>query len=642
MSFDGPWNRPPGEPRDDADRRGVVPDLRPDRRRQTGVTIALVVLIAALTLVNVLLPFGSSRAVIPYSQFLRLVDQGRVQSVSISSTDVSGVYQTANGQQLFDATRPPQADDTALVPLLELKGVQFTGSQPSPIGSFITGFLLSWLLPFVLLAGLWALAFRRLGPGAGAMSFGRSRHKIYDRRDLRTTFADVAGVDEAVEELREVVDFLRRPERYARLGARIPKGVLLAGPPGTGKTLLARAVAGEAGVPFFYLSGSDFVELFVGLGAARVRELFEEAKAKAPCLVFIDELDTIGKARGGAGPAAVGGHDEREQTLTQLLSRDGRLRLLARGDHHGGHQPAGGAGSRPCSVPGRFDRQIVVDRPDRRGRAAILAVHARRVRLAPDVDLGVVAARTPGFAGAELANVINEAALLAARRDKSAVGMPELEEAIDRVSMGLERRSRVITPEERRRVAYHELGHALVALASPHADPVHRVSIVPRGMAALGVTQQLPADDRYLISQPELEDRLAVMMGGRAGERLVFGELSSGAANDLQQATALARRMVEQFGMSSRVGPVAISTPATFLDQDGHLEARSPKLIAEAEEEMRAFLQQADERALSYLTERRPALDRLADVLLEREELEGSELERLLQEADSPAEPVHH
>ena len=642
MSFDGPWNRPPGEPRDDAGRRGVVPELPPpDRRRQTRVTIAFVVLIAALTLINVLLPFGSSRAVIPYSQFLHLVDQGRVQRISISSTDVSGVYQTANGQQLFDATRPPQVDDTALVPLLERKGVQFTGSQPSPIGSFITGFLLSWLLPFVLLAGLWALAFRRLGPGAGAMSFGRSRHKIYDRRDLRTTFADVAGVDEAVEELREVVDFLRRPERYARLGARIPKGVLLAGPPGTGKTLLARAVAGEASVPFFYLSGSDFVELFVGLGAARVRELFEEAKAKAPCLVFIDELDTIGKARGGAGPAAVGGHDEREQTLTQLLSEmDGfdssrGVIIMAATNRPEVLDPA-------LLRPGRFDRQVVVDRPDRRGRAAILAVHARRVRLAPDVDLEVVAARTPGFAGAELANVINEAALLAARRDKSAVGMAELEEAIDRVSMGLERRSRVITPEERRRVAYHELGHALVALASPHADPVHRVSIVPRGVAALGVTQQLPADDRYLISQPELEDRLAVMMGGRAGERLVFGELSSGAANDLQQATALARRMVEQFGMSSRVGPVAISTPATFLDQDGHLDARSPQLIAEAEEEIEG-VPAAGRRARPVLPEeRRPTLDRLADVLLEREELEGSELERLLQEADSAAEPVHH
>ncbi|MGZ6729566.1 MAG: ATP-dependent zinc metalloprotease FtsH [Gaiellaceae bacterium] len=611
----------------------------PDDKQRARVTIVFVALVAALTLLNILAALGPPRQVIPYSQFLSLVDHGRVQSVAISSTDVTGVYRSAAGPQLFATTRPPQAEDTSLVPLLEQKGVQFAGSQPSPIGSFFTNFVLSWLLPFFLIAGLWALAFRRFGPGAGAMNFGRSRHKIYDRKDLRTTFADVAGVDEAVEELREVVDFLRRPERYARLGARIPKGVLLAGPPGTGKTLLARAVAGEAGVPFFYLSGSDFVELFVGLGAARVRELFDEAKSKAPCLVFIDELDTIGKARGGVGPAALGGHDEREQTLTQLLSEmdgfdsSGGVIIMAATNRPEVLDPA-------LLRPGRFDRQIVVDRPDRRGREAILRVHARRVKLAPDVDLEVIAARTPGFAGAELANVINEAALLAARRGKATVGMAELDEAIDRVSMGLERRSRVISPEERRRVAYHELGHALVATACPRADPVHRVSIVPRGVAALGVTQQLPADDRYLISQPELEDRLAVMMGGRAAERVVFDELSSGAANDLQQATALARRMVEQFGMSAKVGPVAISTPSNFLEQDGQLEARSPHLISEAEEEMKALLQRADERAVYLLSERREALDRLADVLLEREVLEGAELRQLLEEAENVPEPA--
>jgi cell division protease FtsH len=601
------------------------------------VTAVFVALIVALTLLNLLLPVGPPSAAIPYSQFLTLVDQGRVKSVAISSTQVTGVYQAPGGPQPFQATRPPLADDTTLVPLLERKGVEFTGSQPGPLSGFLTNFVLTWLLPFLFFAGLWALAFRQLGPGVGAMNFGRSRHKIYDRRDLRTTFADVAGVDEAVEELREVVDFLRRPQRYARLGARIPKGVLLAGPPGTGKTLLARAVAGEAGVPFFYLSGSDFVELFVGLGAARVRELFQEAKEKAPCLVFIDEIDTIGKARGGAGLAAIGGHDEREQTLTQLLSEmdgfdsSGGVIIMAATNRPEVLDPA-------LLRPGRFDRQIVVDQPDRRGRAAILAVHARRVALAPDVDLEVVAARTPGFAGAELANVINEAALLAARRGKPAVGMAELEEAIDRVSMGLERRSRVMSPEERRRVAYHELGHALVAIGCPHADPVHRVSIVPRGVAALGVTQQLPADDRYLISQPELEDRLAVMMGGRAAERVVFEELSSGAANDLQQATALARRMVEQFGMSAKVGPVAISSGASFLEQDGRLEARSFRLIAEAEEEMKDLLRRADERAVSYLGERHAALDRLAAILLERESLDGVELRKLLEETEAVQE----
>jgi cell division protease FtsH len=615
---------------------GPTPGDGKQRARVTGMFAALVLV---LTLFNVLAALGPPRQAIAYSQFLTLVDQGRVKSVAVSPTDVTGVYRAGRGEVLFDATRPPLADDTTLVPLLERKGVQFTGSKPSPIGSLFSNFVLSWLLPFLFFAGLWALVLRRLGPGAGAMSFGRSRHKIYDRKDLRTTFADVAGVDEAVEELREVVDFLKRPERYSRLGARIPKGVLLAGPPGTGKTLLARAVAGEASVPFFYLSGSDFVELFVGLGAARVRELFEEAKSKAPCLVFIDELDTIGKVRGGAGPAAVTGHDEREQTLTQLLSEmdgfdsSGGVIIMAATNRPEVLDPA-------LLRPGRFDRQIVVDRPDRRGRAAILAVHARRVALAPDVDLDVVAARTPGFAGAELANVVNEAALLAVRRNKREVGMSELEAAIDRVSMGLERRSRVITPDERKRVAYHELGHALVAIGSPHADPVHRVSIVPRGVAALGVTQQLPADDRYLISQPELEDRLAVMMGGRAAERVVFGELSSGAANDLQQATALARRMVEQFGMSPKVGPVAISTTANFLEQDGRLEARSLRLIAEAEEETKELLRRADERAVSYLGERRTTLDRLANILLEREALEGPELKKLLEDAEAVPELV--
>jgi cell division protease FtsH len=615
---------------------GVPSPPPPNRRRQALATAAFAGLISLLILGNVLAAIGPGRAAIPYSQFISLVSQGRVSAVSISSADVTGTYQSPQGQQLFDATRPPQVDSTGLLPLLQSRGVQFTGSQPSALGSFVASFLLTWLLPFVLISGLWALAFRRLGPGGGAMTFGRPRHKVYDRRDLRTTFDDVAGVDEAVEELREVVDYLRRPERYARLGARIPKGVLLAGPPGSGKTLLARAVAGEANVPFFYMSGSDFVEMFVGLGAARVRELFEEAKQKAPCLVFIDEIDTIGKARGGAGPAVVGGHDEREQTLTQLLT-----------EMDGFDSSAGviimAATNRPEVLdpallrPGRFDRQIVIDRPDRRGRAAILAVHARRVRLAPDVDLDLVAARTPGFAGAELANVINEAALLAARRDKDAVGRNELEEAVDRVSMGLERRSRVLPPNERKRVAYHELGHALVATESPHADPVHRVSIIPRGMGALGVTQQLPADDRYLISQPELEDRMAVMMGGRAAERLVFGELSSGAASDLQQATGVARRMVEQFGMSDRIGPVTIATPSMFLEQDGQLEARSPELLSQAEEEMRAILKRADGRAFSILRERREELDRLADVLLEREVIEGKELERLLNETRTPA-----
>jgi cell division protease FtsH len=603
------------------------------------VTIALIALIAGLSFANLLVPLGPPPQPIPYSQFISLVAQGRVQQVVISQGQVTGEYRSSSGLQPFVATRPPQVNDSQLLPLLEREHVQFTGSQPSPLTGFLDNFILSWLLPLALMFALWGFAFRRFGAAGGAMSLGRSRHKVYDRRDLKTTFDDVAGVDEAVEELREVVDFLRRPERYAKLGARIPKGVLLVGPPGTGKTLLARAVAGEAGVPFFYLPGSSFVEMFVGLGAARVRDLFEEAKSKAPCLVFIDEIDTIGKSRAGAAAAAMGGHDEREQTLTQLLTE------------MDGFDPSAGviimaATNRPEVLdpallrPGRFDRQVVVDRPDRRGREAILRVHARRVRLAPDVDLGVIASRTPGFAGAELANVINEAALLAARRGHEAVAMEDLEEAVDRVSMGLERRSRVITPAERRRIAYHELGHALVALACPHADPVHRVSIVPRGVAALGVTQQLPAEDRYLLTQPELEDRLAVMMGGRAAERLVFGDISSGAQNDIEQATALARRMVEQFGMAEEIGPVAISSPQTFLGGEGEPQLRSPELIARAEHAIQQLVRRADERAQAVLGERREQLDRLAEILLERETIEGPELTRLLAETEEAAAPA--
>jgi cell division protease FtsH len=614
-----------------------LPGVPPGRERQAWTSAIFLALLTGFAVVQILLAVGGASREIDYSRFLQLAEQGRVVRVAISSEQMTGVYREGRKQVPFVTTRPPEADDRELVPLLRREGVDFTGSQPSPVGKLIGG-LVSWLLPLLVIVGLWALLMRRFSPGAGAMTFGRSRHKVYDRADLKTGFHDVAGVDEAVEELREVVDFLRNPDRYARIGARIPKGVLLVGPPGTGKTLLARAVAGEAGVPFFYLPGSSFVEMFVGVGAARVRELFEEAKSRAPCLIFIDEIDTIGKSRGGAASAQLGGHDEREQTLTQLLT-----------EMDGFDSSAGviimAATNRPEVLdpallrPGRFDRQIVVDRPDRRGRAAILRVHARRVRLAPDADLDVIAARTPGFAGAELANVINEAALLAGRRGKDAVGMAELEEAVDRVSMGLERRSRVITPAERERVAYHELGHALVALACPHADPVHRVSIVPRGVAALGVTQQLPAEDRYLITQPELEDRLAVMLGGRAAERLVFGTLSSGAQNDLQQATALARRMVEQFGMSERIGPVALSRPSGFfLDQDGWGDGQRMGFAAEADEEVRRLLRQADERAEEILRARRDPLERLARLLLERETLEGSELREALEREVGPQE----
>ncbi|MGZ6638352.1 MAG: ATP-dependent zinc metalloprotease FtsH [Solirubrobacteraceae bacterium] len=605
------------------------------RKRDRIVAVLVALFFALLVAGEFSLPFLLSRSPTPiaYSRFLDLVKAGKVQRVAISAQQVGGEYWIRRGTVSFVATRPPGVDDQALIRDLQAHHVEFTGVQPSGLGSFLRGLFLNWIVPLLLLFGLWGLLARRLGPSAGAMSFGRSQPKIYDRKDLRTSFVDVAGVDEAVEELREVVDFLKHPRRYQRLGGKIPKGVLLAGPPGTGKTLLARAVAGEADVPFFYIAGSSFVEMFVGLGAARVRDLFEQAKAKAPCIVFIDELDTIGKSRAGAASASIGGHDEREQTLNQLLTEmDGfdssvGVIIMAATNRPEVLDPA-------LLRPGRFDRQVVVDRPDRRGREAILRVHVRGVKLAPEVDLGVIAARTPGFAGAELANVVNEAALLAARRGKDAVGMAELEEAIDRVSIGLERRSRVLGERERERVAYHELGHALVALGCPHADPVHRVSIVPRGVGALGVTQQLPADDRYLITQPELEDRLAVMMGGRAAEKLVYGELSTGAQNDLQQATALARRMVEEFGMSDQVGPVALTQASLFLTGDGrYSEPLSPHLSSTVDAEVKRLLEYAEQRAQELLAERRGTLVELAKLLLEKETLEGQELRTALDSA---------
>ena len=424
--------------------------------------------------------------------------------------------------------------------------------------------LLFALLPFLLIGGLYYFFFIRrvrnqLGGGAGGpLSLGKNKAKLYDRTDLKTTFDDVAGVDEVETELQELVEYLRRPEKFARLGARIPKGVLLVGPPGTGKTLLARAVAGEAGVPFFYIAASEFIELFVGLGAARVRDLFKQARERAPAIVFIDEMDAIGQTRSGAAGYQVGSHSEQEQTLQQLLTE------------MDGFEPNSGviivaASNRPEVLdpallrPGRFDRLIQVNLPEVKGREEILRIHARSVKMGSDVDLKVIARRTPGFSGAQLANIINEAALLAARRNADAVTMRDLEDAIDRVVAGLERRSQVLSDHERRLVAFHELGHAVVALFVEHADPVHRVSIIPRGIGALGYTQQLPEEERYLMSEPELRDRIAVLLGGRAAEQIVFGFATTGAHDDLRKATEIARRMVMEFGMSEAVGPINVA-----------------------------------------------------------------------------------
>jgi cell division protease FtsH len=540
------------------------------------------------------------------------------------------------GPVTFVTTRIPAIDDSALLTDLESAKVEFSGRVET---TFWRDLIFGWVIPLGLMAGLWIFLMRRMGGGpTQALSFGRSKAKIYDRKELKTTFADVAGVDEAKAELVEVVDFLKTPKKYQRLGGRIPKGVLLVGPPGTGKTLLARAVAGEADVPFFFLSGSEFVEMFVGVGASRVRDLFEQAKEKAPCIVFIDELDAIGKTRAGS-TGFLSGHDEREQTLNQLLAEmDGfdsskGVIIMA-------------ATNRPEVLdaallrPGRFDRQVVVDKPDVNGREAILRVHARSVVLAPSVDLRVIAARTPGMAGADLANVINEAALHAARKGKNAVDMADLDEAIDRVIGGLERKSRVLSDKERDIVAHHEIGHALVASSLPNADPVHKVTIIPRGVAALGATYQLPLQDRYLLTRSELEDRIAVLLGGRTAEEVVYGEISTGAHNDLERATEMARLMVTQYGMSEHLGPVTYGggQQAAFLKGSGlPLEREYSEAIARViDDEIRAIIDRIYDRVRDLLSAKKKVLIDAAAELKQRETIEGDRLRELL--AGDPAE----
>jgi cell division protease FtsH len=593
---------------------------------------------------------------IPMSRFLALLREGKVERVSLTDQDIRGhlrpgslpappagprdrlrtLLGAEDSGTAFVTTRIPAMDDSALLRELEAAKVEFSGRIES---TFWRDLLLGWIIPLGLMAMLWVFLMRRMGGGpTQALSFGRSKAKIYDRKELKTTFADVAGVDEAKAELMEVVDFLRNPRKYQRLGGRIPKGVLLVGPPGTGKTLLARAVAGEADVPFFFLSGSEFVEMFVGVGAARVRDLFEQAKEKAPCIVFIDELDAIGKTRAGT-TGFMAGHDEREQTLNQLLAEmDGfdsskGVIIMA-------------ATNRPEVLDaallraGRFDRQVVVDKPDVRGREAILRVHAKNVKLAPAADLHVLAARTPGMAGADLANIINEAALLAARKGKDAVEMSDLEEAVDRVVGGLERKSRVLSDKERDIVAHHEIGHALVASSLPHADPVHKVTIIPRGVAALGATYQLPLEDRYLLTRSELEDRIAVLLGGRAAEEAVYGEISTGAHNDLERASEMARLMVTQYGMSEKLGPMAFGggQQALFLKGAGLPAERefSEETARAIDEETRAIIDRIYGRVRELVTERKSALVEAAAELKQKETLEGERLRQLL--AGQPVE----
>jgi cell division protease FtsH len=594
---------------------------------------------------------------ISYSEFRHLVETKGVEDLAISTDTITGNLTPAGIEDLAKERKKPDLPQTLekkfdkktpafstvrmadpdLVKLLEKNNIKYRAIQEN---TWLSS-LISWVLPFVLLIAIWIYFFRKIGSGAGGlMTVGKSKAKVYVQDETKVTFQDVAGVEEAEDELKEIIEFLKNPAKFQVLGGNLPKGVLLVGPPGTGKTLLARAVAGEAGVPFMSLSGSDFVEMFVGVGAARVRDLFATAQEKAPCIIFIDELDAIGKARGFS---PMGGPEERENTLNQMLSEmdgfDTRKGVIIMA-----------ATNRPEILdpalirPGRFDRHILVDRPSLKGREDILKIHSRNIKVSPEVNLNTLAARTPGMVGSDLANIVNEAALLAARKNKAAVEMDDFEEAIDRVVAGLEKRNRVMNPKEKEIVAYHETGHALVAEALPTTDKVHRVSIIPRGIGALGYTMQLPTEDRYLMTKTELEDRMAVMMGGRVAEELTFNEISTGAQNDLYRATDIARSMIREYGMSEKLGPITFERERRplFLEtmmppgSKDYSEATSQEI----DQEVAALVNRAHQRARDVLEKERPILEKAAKILLEKEVLEGEELRTILNNALSQEPPA--
>jgi len=572
--------------------------------------------------------FSAKVETIPYSQFKQDLAEGKVAQLTIDPENITGTL-TGPPSQEFTTVR---VNDPGLVQELDERKVSYSGRYQN---KFLSS-LLSWILPLGIMFLIWRYAMKKMGPGMGVMSFGKSKAKIFAESEIQVSFKDVAGIDEAKGELEEVVDFLSTPEKAQKLGGRIPKGVLLVGPPGTGKTLLAKAVAGEAKVPFFSISGSEFVEMFVGVGAARVRDLFSQAAAQAPCIIFIDELDALGKAR---GVNAMGGNDEREQTLNQLLvEMDGfdtnkGVIIMAATNRPEILDPA-------LLRPGRFDRQVLVDRPDINGREAILKIHSKNVVLGPEIDLRKIAGRTPGFVGADLANIINEAALLAARNNKENVEMVDFDEAIDRVVAGLQKKNRVMNAQEKEIVAFHESGHAIVAESVEHADPVHKISIIPRGIAALGYTQQQPTEDRYLMTRSELVDRLAVLLGGRVAEELVFQEISTGAQNDLQRASDIARAMVTEYGMSDRLGLVSYERPrqAMFLpDNFSSGKNYSEAKAAQIDEEVTRFIDEAHQRVRGILSERRAVLDDLARLLSEKESVQGDELREMLATATAGA-----
>ena len=564
--------------------------------------------------------------VIPYSRFLDLLKEDRVAEVAITQNQIQGRLMGEDGKpgEMFRTVRV----DPEISELLADRNVTFKGE----IESTFFRDLLSWIIPIAIFVGIWLFMMRRMtGQQSGFMALGKNKAKIYMEEELNVRFGDAAGVEEAKQELVEVIDFLKEPERFTRLGGKMPRGILLVGPPGTGKTLLARAVAGESGVPFFSMSGSEFVEMFVGVGAARVRDLFVQAKEKAPCIIFVDELDALGKAR-GVGMA--GGHDEREQTLNQLLvEMDGfdsqvGVILMAATNRPEILDPA-------LLRPGRFDRQVLVDRPDKQGREAILKVHVQNIQAAEDIDLAQIAGMTPGMVGADLANIVNEAALLAVRKGKDHVETAEFAEAVERIVAGLEKKNRLINPKEREIVAYHELGHALVALSLPGTDPVQKISIIPRGIAALGYTMQVPTEDRFLMKKTELLNRIATLLGGRAAEEIVFEDISTGAHNDLSRATDIARSMVKEYGMSTAVGQVyfAREKRSMFLNMPvesaGEYSEATARVI---DEEVREIIGSQYARAVEILQGHRDTLDRGAKILLEKEKIDGDELKALMGE----------
>jgi cell division protease FtsH len=599
-----------------------------DKKAQINFWYILIAILGVLYIQNIYTQYTRVEP-IPYSRFQNLLERGKVEEVSISENHIYGkLRETATESFNEFVTTRVESD---LAELLDKHDVVYTGVVRS------TWFrdLLSWILPMAIFIGIWLYIIRRMSKsmmgGSGLMSIGKSRAKVYVEKETKVTFADVAGVDEAKEELEEIVNFLKNPVDYSRLGGRAPKGILLVGPPGTGKTLLARAVAGEAGVPFFSISGSEFVEMFVGVGAARVRDLFEQARQIAPAIIFIDELDSLGRARGATG---FGGHDEKEQTLNQLLAE------------LDGFDPSSGivllaATNRPEILDaallraGRFDRQVLVDRPDKKGREQILAVHLGKITLDTDVDTEQIAALTPGFTGADLANLINEAALLATRRRASTVTMEDFNNAVERIVAGLEKRNRLLNPIERRTVAYHELGHAIVALALPGTDVVHKISIIPRGVGALGYTIQRPTEDRFLMTRKELENKMAVLLGGRAAEQVVFSEISTGASDDIVRATDIARAMVLRYGMSDALGNVAYDRDQSAYLQPGFPMPQSRNYSEDTANKVdlavRTLVDQALERAIKILDKNRAVLDKAAEQLLETETLNQPELTVLKQ-----------